>query len=92
MTLRIYADFNSGGSPGHGACWLLRFGPELRPLDEIAGELDLRDGMPVLLYFEEHSETSEEEFEVSAVLEEHKASNIRWWAMPDWSTFRRIKG
>jgi hypothetical protein len=90
--VRIHADLNSGGSPGHGACWLPKYGPGLRPLDEVAGELHLWDGMPVLLYYEERSETYEEEFEVSAVLEERKDSNIRWWAMPDWSTFRRIKG
>ena len=51
MTLRIYADFNSGGAPGHGACWLLRYGPELRLLDEVAEELGLQAGMTVTLYY-----------------------------------------
>lgn len=91
MTLRIYADFNSGGAPGHGACWLLRYGPERRPLDDLAGELGLRPGMAVTLFYEEQSQGYAEEFEVSAVLEEHRDASVRWWALPDWSTFRRIK-
>lgn len=87
---RIYADFNSGGSPGHGACWLLRYGPELQPLDEVAGMLGLRPGMIVTLFYSEEFGDQAEEFEVSAVLEEHQGSEVRWRALPDWSTLRRI--
>jgi hypothetical protein len=65
MTLRIYADFNSGGSSGKGACWCLRHGDPLRPLDDVAEELGLQAGMPVTLYYEDPSE----EFEVSASLQ-----------------------
>jgi len=86
MALRIYADFNSGGSPGKGPCWLLRYGSELRPLDEYSDELGLKAGMPVTLYYEDSSE----EFEVSATLE--LSDNQRWVANPDWATFRRIRG
>jgi hypothetical protein len=86
--LRIYADFNSGGAPGHGACWLLRYGPEKRHLDEVAEELGLRPGMTVTLFYEDPSE----EFEVSAVLEEHDDPVVHWRALPDWSTRRQIRG
>lgn len=88
MTLRIYADFNSGGSPGHGPCWLLRYGSERRPLDEVASALGLRPGMVVTLFYADESE----EFEVSAVLEEHEDPAVRWQALPDWSTVRRLRG
>ena len=90
-TLRIYADFNSGGSPGHGACWLLRYGPEQRPLDEVAEQLNLRPGMVVTLFYREEYQGLVEAFEVSAVLEEHDDSMVRWWALPDWSSRREIK-
>jgi hypothetical protein len=89
MTLRIYADFNSGGSPGHGPCWLLRYGPELRPLDEMAEKLGLRPGMTVTLYYEEEYEGQFDGFEVSAVLEEHDDPVVRWRALPDWNTMKR---
>ncbi len=92
MTLRIYADFNSGGSPGHGPCWLLLYGPDRRPLDEVAEQLGLRPGMAVTLFYEEAYEGRTEAFEVSAVLEEHDDPVVRWWALPDWSTRRDIKG
>ena len=85
--LRIYADFNSGGSPGHGPCWLLRYGPELKCLDEMATQLSLEPGINVTLYYDDESEA----FEVSAVLERHDEPNARarWQALPDWNTFRR---
>jgi hypothetical protein len=85
--LRIYADFNSGGSPGHGPCWLLRYGPELRHLDEVADSLGLQAGMVVTLF----SEDGSEEFEVDAVLEKHDDSVVRWWAHPDWTTYRLLR-
>jgi hypothetical protein len=92
MTLRIYADFNSGGAPGHGSCWLLAYGSERRPLDEVADQLALKAGMKVTLYYEETSPEYTEEFEVDAILEEHNDPAAHWWAKPDWNTFRRIKG
>lgn len=90
MTLRIYADFNSGGSPGHGACWLLCYGPERVPLDEVATELQLRPGMVVTLFYEEKYGELSEGFEVSAVLEEHDDPTVRWRALPDWATRRDL--
>ena len=72
MTLRIYADFNSGGSPGHGPCWLLRYGPQRVPLDDVAAELGLRAGMVVTLYYEENHEGQSEGFEVDTL------TAIRW--------------
>jgi hypothetical protein len=62
--LRIYADFNSGGGADEDPCWCLRYGSPLRPLDDAAAELNLCDGMPVLLYYEDPSEG----LEVSGVL------------------------
>jgi len=87
MALRIYADFNSGGSPGKGACWCLRYGDPLRPLDNVADELRIEVGTVVTLYYEDPSE----EFEVSAVMERMGDSAVKWAALPDWSTFRRIR-
>ena len=46
----IYADFNSGGTPGHGPCWCLRYGPERRFLDEVAEQLGLQPGMVVTCF------------------------------------------
>ena len=89
MTPRIYADFNSGGAPGHGACWLLRYGPDRRPLDEVAEELGLRPGMIVTLFYQEELGDQAEEFEVSAVLEKSD-EGVRWRALPNWGTLRRI--
>lgn len=90
MTLRIYADFNSGGSPGHGPCWVLRYGPDRVPLDEVAAELELRAGMVVTLFYEEKYEGLAEGFEVSAALEERDDLTVRWRALPDWTTRREI--
>ncbi len=47
--LRIYADFNSGGSPGKGPCWWLRYGMPRKRLDEVAESLRLYNGMSVTL-------------------------------------------
>jgi hypothetical protein len=91
MTLHIYADFNSGGSPGHGPCWLLRYGPQHVPLDEVAAKLGLRAGMVVTLFYKENYEGRTEGFEVSAVLEEHDDPTVRWRALPDWTTRRDLK-
>jgi len=87
--LRFYADFNSGGLPGHGACWLLRFGPDLRHVDEVADQLGLFPGMVVTLYYKEVLGDLREEFEVSAVLEKHN-EGVRWRALPDWSTVKDL--
>lgn len=73
-------------------CWCLRYGVKLgqvgQPLDEVADELNLRAGMPVILFYEDEAE----EFEVSAVLEVHEGTGPRWQARADWNTFRRIRG
>jgi hypothetical protein len=86
MSVRIYADFNSGGAPGHGACWLLRYGEDRRLLDEVAEKLGLRDGMVVTLFYQDEYDGQVEAFEVSAVLEERDDAIVRWWALPDWSS------
>ena len=87
--LRIYADFNSvSGTREQTLCWCLRYGTPLRPLDDVATDLDLHDGMSVILYYEDDAE----EFEVSAILEEDPGSTIRWQARVDWKTLRRIRG
>lgn len=86
MTLRIYADFNSGGLQGE-PCWCLRYGTARTPLDDLADELELTDGMPVILFCEDPAE----EFEVSATLRRHEESVVRWQALPDWRTMRRIR-
>jgi hypothetical protein len=83
---------NSGGSPGHGPCWLLRYGPEFRHLDEVADDLGLCAGMVVTLFYEEEYEGHREAFEVSAVLEDHPDSNVRWQALPDWTARRDLSG
>jgi hypothetical protein len=86
MTSRIYADFNSGGTNGE-PCWLLRYGEDFRPLDQVALELGLREGMTVTLYYADASE----EFEVNAKLMDTADSAVRWQALPDWDTMRRIR-
>ena len=85
LVLRIYADFNSGGAPNHGACWNLRYGADHSSLDDWAEELQLRDGMDVLLF----SEDSTEEIEVPAILLDDPSSVPRWSALPDWSRCSR---
>ena len=89
MNLRIYADFNSGGSPGQGWCRLLRYGGQ--PLDAVADELHLRPGMVVTLYYEEERDDQGEAFEVEAVLEQSDDPAVRWRAWPDWTTFRTTR-
>lgn len=87
-TLRIFADFNACSSDFK--YWILQYGPDRRPLDDVAKELGLRnEGMPVTLYYED----TEEEFEVSAVLflEEYDTYE-RWEAAADMNTFKRIRG
>jgi hypothetical protein len=46
--------------------------------------------MTVTLFYEDPAE----EFEVSAILEEHAEPNAwaRWQALPDWRTYRVIRG
>lgn len=85
--LRLYADFNSGGAPGQGACWNLRYGPNRVPLDEIAESLEAHDGMVVILFYEDPSE----EFEVEAVLRREVGSEPEWSALPDWSRMRQVR-
>jgi hypothetical protein len=89
MTLRIYADFNSVNGP---ICWSLRYGVKPgdvgKPLDEVAELLNLRAGMPVVLFYEDAAE----EIEVSGVLELTDGDHPRWRARADWETFRRLRG
>lgn len=87
MSLRIYADFNSGGLNGE-PCWLLRYGPEMRPLGECADMLGLMDGMEVVLFHEDLCE----EFEVSAKLIAPRGPGHSWKALPEWDTLRHIRG
>ncbi len=82
--LRIYADFNSGGTNGT-ACWLLLYNGKI--LDELERELNLQKGQAVVLYHEDSSE----EFEVDATLETH-TNFAKWQALPDWTTMRRLRG
>lgn len=86
-SLRIYADFNSSYGEGDSICWCLCYGSPLRSVDDLAEELGLRDGMAVILYYEDESE----EFEVSAVLME-TATRPRWHARADWNTRRQLRG
>jgi hypothetical protein len=88
MALRTYADFNSGGAPGKGPCWALRYGPDRKPLDDVASELGLRPGMEVTSYYEDPGK----EFEVTATLEKDSGAGGRWNALPDWSKFRASTG
>lgn len=88
MTLRIHADFNSGGLAGEAPCWALRYGPDKTPLNDVAQELDLHDGQDVVLFYEDPSE----EFEVSGKLIEPKGPGHNWAALPNWETLRRIRG
>ncbi len=87
--LRIYAGFNSCMEDDRGAwCWLLRHDGGL--LDEVAASLDLKDGLPVTLYYDDPAE----EFEVDAVLGRLAGTgwDARWIALPDWNTLRRLRG
>jgi hypothetical protein len=87
--LRIYADFNSVYGDNGSICWCLRYGTQLQPLDDLAEKLELRNGMPVILYYEDETE----EFEVSAVLLKQPESNgPQWHARADWKTRRQIRG
>jgi hypothetical protein len=87
--LRIYADFNSVYGEDGSVCWCLRYGSALTALDDLAEQLGLREGMPVVLYYEDESE----EFEVSAVLMEQTPGIVpRWHARADWQTRRQIRG
>jgi len=87
--LRIYADFNSVYGDNGSICWCLRYGSRLQPLDEVAEMLGLRDGMPVILFYEDESEA----FEVSAILLEQPATTTpRWHAQAEWKTRRQIRG
>jgi hypothetical protein len=68
-------------------CWCLLYGSPRRPLEEVAVELNLRDGMPVILYYEDPLE----EFEVSEELLKRETVASQWRACADWSSRRRIK-
>jgi len=87
--VRVYADFNSVKGDDGSICWCLCYGSPLRSLDDFSEELRLRDGMPVVLYYEDPSE----EFEVSAALVEQPVGAVpRWHARADWKTRKQIRG
>lgn len=89
VALRIYADFNSVYYENGYTCWCLRYGPAMTPLDEVAEQLGLRQGMPVVLYYADESE----EFEVAGVLLKQAPGILpRWHARADWGTRRQIRG
>lgn len=84
---RIFADFNSLYGEGGGTYWCLSYGSPPKSLDDVAAELGLRNGMAVVLYYEDESE----QFEVSAVLIETTTLS-RWHARADWRTRRQLRG
>ncbi len=88
MTLRIYADFNSCLEDDRGMwCWCLRHNG--RVLDEVADELGLHEGMPVVIFYEDDAD----EFEYDATLG-HSADPHwmgMWMARFEETTFRRIR-
>jgi len=86
---RIYADFNSCMEDDRGVwCWLLRHNGTL--LDDVATSLEIYEGMPVTLYYEDPAD----EFEVDAILGHlvEPGWNNMWMALPDWNTMRRLRG
>jgi hypothetical protein len=87
--LRIYADFNSCMEDDRGHwCWCLRYGG--KTLDEVAASLQIYEGMPVTLYYEDPVE----EFEMDAKLGHGKepGGEGRWMALFDQGTMRRLRG
>jgi hypothetical protein len=83
MKLRIHADFNSRGDGDGAWCWCLRYNDGL--LDEAAQELQVSEGQAVTLYYEDPAE----EFEYDAVL---SLRNGQWMALPNESSFQRLRG
>jgi hypothetical protein len=85
--LRIYVDPSSVTVDGW--CYILRY--DERPLGEVAKELDLYEGMPVVLYYSD----SIDEFEYEGILSYRTASPVigrQWMAQLNDQTFRRIRG
>jgi hypothetical protein len=56
----------------------------------MAAFLEIYDGMPVTLYYEDPGE----EFEVDAILGHitKPSWNEKWMALPDWNSLRRLRG
>lgn len=84
--LRIYADFNS--TTENGWCWCLRY--QGRDLDELGWELNLRNGMSVVLFYEDLSE----EFEFDGTLSSFPdpgSGATRWMAQPIDGTYRLLR-
>ena len=72
----------------HRGIWCWALSHDTGSLDQVPAKLDLRDGMPVTLYFEDGPG---EEIEYDAVLG-HIAKpgwESKWMALPDWDTLRR---
>jgi len=82
---RIYADFNSGTFDT--GFWCLRYGDEMRPLDEVAEQLQLYPGLRVTLF---HADEIEE-FECSATLELSATMPARWVARADFSSLTYLR-
>lgn len=81
--MRIWADFNSVGDGDGAWCFTLRHNEKW--LDEVAAELRLSEGQTVILYYDDPAE----EFEFDAVLSFRSG---QWMALPDQSSFRRLRG
>jgi hypothetical protein len=84
--LRIYADFNS--CTVDGWCYCLRV--DGRELNDVAAELGVYEGMPVVVFYEDCAD----EFEFDGVLSFRSSlplSGPEWVAIVDESTFRRIR-
>jgi hypothetical protein len=84
-SLRIYTDVNS---KANDAYWLLLY--EGKRLDDVSQELEIYDGMPVVVYHEDEVE----EFEWDGHLY-HRPTGAppapQWVAVVDENSFRRIK-
>lgn len=85
MAIRIYADVNSiDGS----AYWCLSF--DNQPLDEVAEELGIQNGMPAVIYYSDPAE----EFEWDGRLW-HRPTGPKpapqWVATVDEHSFRRLR-
>jgi hypothetical protein len=84
--LRIYADFNSRTVDGWCYCLLV----DGRKLKDVAAELGVYEGMPVVVFYEDCAD----EFEFDGVLSFRSSlplSGPEWVAIVDESTFRRIR-
>ncbi len=85
MVLRVYFDPNS---MDNGVYWCLRH--DGIPIDDIAEEIDLHDGINVILFYNDSSE----EFEFDGKLYFRPTGLLpapQWVGEIDQTTFRRIR-